>query len=95
MHLYDEDNDDDAEELWGNQRSDSAAENPDGSDLEYGDDVKCFHCGRYIHDQVDLCPYCKMWQSDEVTRSRKPKWFYIMVVATLFVVIVCWVVLRF
>jgi hypothetical protein len=83
MHLYDDEYEDDAEDHWANQRTSSSDENPDGSDLEYGDDIKCVHCGRYIHDHVDMCPYCKMWQPDEVTRSRKPLWFVVTAIILL------------
>jgi hypothetical protein len=83
MHFYDEDNEDDADETWASQRAGSAGENPDGADLEQGDDVKCVHCGRYIHEQADMCPYCKMWQSDPEVPARKPLWFVVTAIVTL------------
>jgi RNA polymerase subunit RPABC4/transcription elongation factor Spt4 len=78
MHLYEDDDDDDADS-WSNPDDDSFDEDPDSRDMDGENDVKCVHCGRYISDQADLCPFCKMWQSDEKTRERKPLWFVITV----------------
>ena len=78
MHI-DEDDDEDAEQ-WSSQRADSSNEDPDARDIAVEDDIKCVHCGRYIHADVDICPHCRMWQSDEVGRTRKPRWFVLTVI---------------
>jgi hypothetical protein len=93
MRSYADDDDPDPAEVWPGQRGDPADEGPDERDLRAADDVKCVHCGRYIHLDSDMCPFCKMWQSDAVNRSRKPLWFVVTVVVLAAVLLVFWIFL--
>jgi RNA polymerase subunit RPABC4/transcription elongation factor Spt4 len=74
MRVHD---DDDAGDAW---RDDSFDEDPDHRDISDEDSVRCVHCGRYIHADADICPYCRMWQTDEVRDSGKPLWFVLTVI---------------
>jgi RNA polymerase subunit RPABC4/transcription elongation factor Spt4 len=81
MRIQDEDDDDTAP--WRGRRADRGSfdEDPDAADIadEYGG-VKCLHCGRAIHEDADMCPYCKHWQTDENHPPRKPLWFVVTVI---------------
>ena len=89
MHIY-EDDDEDADH-WPSQRADSSDENPDARDTSGEDDIKCVHCGCYIHADADICPRCRMWQSDEVGRTRKPRWFVITALICAAAIVVFWI----
>ena len=81
MHIHDEDDDDSASWRGRRPNRDSFDEDPADEDLadEYGA-VKCLHCGRAIHEDADLCPYCKHWQTAEHHAPHKPLWFVVTVI---------------
>ena len=91
MHIDEDDDEDDVADEWPSRRTDSSDEGPDGRDISGEDDIKCVHCGSYIHASADMCPHCRMWQSDEVTRSRKPLWFVITVLICAAAIVVFWI----
>jgi RNA polymerase subunit RPABC4/transcription elongation factor Spt4 len=78
MPIYEDD--DDFADAQRSRHDDSFDEDPDPRDVSGDDDVKCVHCGRYIHQHAEICPHCRMWQSDDVSRSHKPRWFVITVI---------------
>jgi hypothetical protein len=96
MRTYDED--DDFEESWrGNERDDdSADEYPDEADtLVEGGCIKCVHCGKFIHEDADMCPRCHRWQTDEHHPPSKPRWYVWTVFYCVLIVVVFWIILRY
>ena len=77
MRIQDEDDDDSASWRGGRGDSDSLDENPAPEDLaDENGGVKCVHCGRNIHEDADMCPYCGHWQTGGNRASRKPLWIF-------------------
>ena len=74
---------------------DSFDQDPDAADLaDAPATVKCLHCGRSIHEDADLCPYCRHWQTDDPGPARKPLWFVLTVILLVGVMTgALWVVL--
>src|SRR5689334_15900505 len=80
MRTYDDD--DEEPESWrGSDDDDAIDEYPDEADTSIeGGNVKCVHCGTYIHEDADMCPRCHKWQTDDQTPPPKPRWFVLTVI---------------
>ena len=84
----DDDEDDDVDEADDADRL-SAAELPDPADTDPPaddqDTVPCPFCGRAVYEFADVCPKCHNFigGSDDPSRSRRPLWVTVAVLACL------------
>ena len=62
---------------------------PDPGDIgsDSGEFIPCPHCGKYIHDDAEACPHCRMNILNSTRFGFKPTWF----VATVFIVLVAFI----
>ncbi len=92
MRIDDEDDNDSAP--W-RAEDDFRDEYPDNADLD-GEPgtVPCVQCRRSIHEDADLCPYCRHWQTDGPHTSQKPMWIIVTAILLLAALSgVLWIVL--
>ena len=94
MRTYDDD--EDFEKSWrGEQDDDSLDEYPDEADTNVeGGYVKCVHCGKYIHEEADMCARCHRWQTDEHHPPPKSRWYVWTVFYCVLVVVIFWIILE-
>jgi hypothetical protein len=71
-------------------------EDPDPADMDGDDDeepaVPCPFCKREIHEDAEICPYCRNWvRGEDAPPGRKPAWLVAGVVVCLVLVVLTWV----
>ena len=76
MPIYAEDDDDEGDSWRGDSPDGASDESPDERDLaKEGAPVRCMHCGKWIHEDAQMCPRCHAWQTDEHHPEPKRPWY--------------------
>lgn len=81
-----------------NQDDDETGDDPelpdeadmDQDDDESGDSAPCPHCGKPVHDQAEICTYCRSYISWEDAPRRKPLWLVFGVILCVLIVLLVW-----
>ena len=92
MPIYEEDDEDG--EAWRGDApdDDSPDEDPDERDLaKEGSPVRCVHCGKWLHEDAQMCPRCHQWQTDDAHPASKPRWFVVTAVGCVVLIAVFWI----